>query len=720
MAITAVVGMGGIGKTELALQYVRAYADSNYPGGVCWLEARDQDIASQILAFAAAYLDLHPADELPLAARIAYCWNRWPQPQFSEAESTAPALIVVDDVTDYEAIAPYLPTNERFTLLLTTRQQHLAATVTSVNIEVLEEATALGLLKGLVGKTRIETELEQAKYLCDWLGYLPLALELVGRYLVRKPDLSLEDLQRRLESQDLAARALVKAEPGMTNALGVASAFELSWQALSTEAQKLACLLSCFALAPIPWDRVEACFPEIEVEALEEQRDDELRRLSFLDRVGTYRYQYHQLIQRFIRAKLSKSSPLMATYCQAMVAATQELDDTPTQSQWIAWSELTPHMAEVIHQWDTHLTDDNLVGPYVGLGRFYSGQGLYAQAESWYKLCLSITRDRLGEEHSDVASSLNNLALLYDHQGRYTEAESLYQAALAMRKRLLGNEHPAVALSLNNLALLYYHQGRYAEAEPLFQEALAMGKRLLGEEHPDVASSLNNLAALYHNQGRYAEAEPLYQEALAMRKRLLGEEHPDIASSLNNLALLYHNQGRYAEAEPLFQEALAIGKRLLGEEHPNMARSLNNLAVLYKNQGRYAEAESLYQEALTMYKRVLDNEHPEVARSLNNLAALYDHQGRYAEAEPLYQEALAMRKRVWGYMHPDVALSLLNLGILRFQERRLRAAQPLLLDALLIYQVTLGANHSYTQISQSWVDNVQASLDGAFVSETGA
>ncbi len=397
VAITAVVGMGGIGKTELALQYVRAYGDSDYPGGVCWLESRDQDIAPQILAFAAGYLDLNPSDELPLNARIAYCWNQWPQ--FSEVGSPASVLIVVDDVTHYEAIAPYLPTNKRFTLLLTTRRQHLATNVTSVNIEVLEEPAALDLLKQLVGATRIEAELGQAKALCDWLGYLPLALELVGRYLARKPDLSLVEMQRRLKAQAFAARALVNAESGMTNTLGVASAFELSWQALSDEAQALACLLSCFALAPISWDRVEACFPDVDAEDLEEQRDDELLRLSVIRRVEEKRYQYHQLIQRFIRTKVSESSPLIATYCQTMVAAAQELDETPTQSQWLAWSDLTPHMAEVIHQWNAHLSDDNLVWPYIGLGRFYEGQGLYAQAETWYDTCLTMACERLGEEH---------------------------------------------------------------------------------------------------------------------------------------------------------------------------------------------------------------------------------------------------------------------------------------------------------------------------------
>jgi tetratricopeptide (TPR) repeat protein len=100
----------------------------------------------------------------------------------------------------------------------------------------------------------------------------------------------------------------------------------------------------------------------------------------------------------------------------------------------------------------------------------------------------------------------------------------------------LGEEHSHVATSLNNLAELYRSQGGYAEAEPLLQQALELTRRLLGDEHPDVATSLNNLAELYRSQGRYAQAEPLYQQALELRRRLLGEEHPSVATTLNNLA----------------------------------------------------------------------------------------------------------------------------------------------------------------------------------------
>ena len=78
--------------------------------------------------------------------------------------------------------------------------------------------------------------------------------------------------------------------------------------------------------------------------------------------------------------------------------------------------------------------------------------------------------------------------MLYDDQGRYAEAEPLYKRALAIQEKALGPDHPDVATALNNLAVLYRHQGRYAEAEPLYKRALAIEEKALGPDHPDVAS----------------------------------------------------------------------------------------------------------------------------------------------------------------------------------------------------------------------------------------
>ena|GEM_PF-5833597 len=153
------------------------------------------------------------------------------------------------------------------------------------------------------------------------------------------------------------------------------------------------------------------------------------------------------------------------------------------------------------------------------------------------------------------AKRLNQQVLQFYREGKYSEAIPLAEQALAIRQRILGQQHRDVASSLNNLARLYKSQGRYEEAEPLYRQALEMRKQLLGQQHRDVASSLNNLAGLYESQGRYEEAIPLAEQALAIRQRILGQQHRDVASSLNNLAGLYKSQGRYEEAEPLYRQA---------------------------------------------------------------------------------------------------------------------------------------------------------------------
>ncbi|GAB4196200.1 MAG: CHAT domain-containing protein [Coleofasciculaceae cyanobacterium] len=346
-------------------------------------------------------------------------------------------------------------------------------------------------------------------------------------------------------------------------------------------------------------------------------------------------------------------------------------------------------------------------------------QGNYEQAITIAEQTLELARYLWGNKHSEVATSLNNLAFLNYCQGRYKEAEPLYIEVLAMWKQLRRYKHPHVATSLSNLALLYQSQGRYFEAEPLFVEALAMRKRLLRNGHPDVATSLNNLASLYQSQGRYKEAEPLYVKALKMRKCLLGEEptshwwcplrqfiltirkhllgeehlYVDVATSLNNLASLYQSQGRYKEAEQLFVEVLAIWKHLRRDEHPDVATSLNNLALLYHAQGRYCEAEQLFVEALVMWKHLLGDEHPNVANILNNLALLYQFQGRYSQAEQLYAEVLAIWKHLLGNEHPNVATSFNNLAVLYQLQGRYSQSEQMYVEALDMRKRHFGDEH---------------------------
>lgn len=172
-------------------------------------------------------------------------------------------------------------------------------------------------------------------------------------------------------------------------------------------------------------------------------------------------------------------------------------------------------------------------------------------------------------------------------RARYTEAEPLYQRALHIREQVLGYKHPDVASALNNLALLYYQQGKYVEVEPLFQRTLHIREQQLGPDHPLMAYSLNGLANLYGEQGRYTEAEPLYQRALVLREQGLGEIHPETAETLPDLAAFQERQGNRQEALALYQRTLTIREQVLGPEHPKTNETRLRLTAL---------SQSLHQE----------------------------------------------------------------------------------------------------------------------------
>ncbi|WP_414567125.1 tetratricopeptide repeat protein [Nostoc sp. CCY 9925] len=531
-------------------------------------------------------------------------------------------------------------------------QAYLSAKYNS-ELDVLKPLAAMKLLKSLVVRERLQQEAWVARRICKFLGYSPLALELVGRYLDKMPNLSLETLLKLLEKKREEHEAVVNADSLMDYEYGVAEAFELSWEQLDENAKSFGCLLSLCALADIPLS-VETVEDEKKRE-LNEKAIADLLELHLLQQKSQGLYHLNSLIRQLFRIKLDNSNEAdeaKTKFAAMMLEVAKLIPQQLNPEDILNFTPHIPHITEVATHLFQYLGDENIITLFTKLAWFYQGQGLYQQAEFCLQQCVKLTQNHLGLEHSYVAASLNNLAGLYESTGRYSEAEPLYRQALELRKRLLGNNHLDVATSLNNLALLYESTGRYSEAGPLFEQALKVRKRLLGEEHPDVATNVSYLALVYESTGRYSKAESLYQQALELWKRLVGEEHPHVATSLNNLGALYCYIGRYSEAEPLLKQALKLRKRLLGEEHPDVATSLNNLGQLYESTGRYSEAEPFYKQALELTKRLLGDNHPDVAISLNNLAALYRHTRRYRKAKPLFEQALKICEQTLGVSHP--------------------------------------------------------------------
>jgi serine/threonine protein kinase/tetratricopeptide (TPR) repeat protein len=327
------------------------------------------------------------------------------------------------------------------------------------------------------------------------------------------------------------------------------------------------------------------------------------------------------------------------------------------------------------------------------IGEVYREIGDLEQASAMHTEALAIRKRKFGNEHPDVAHSLNEVALVLEYQNKLPEAETMHREALAMRRKLLGNEHPDVAESMNNLASVFHGRGKLAEAETMHREVLAMQRKLLGNDHANVATSLNNLAVVLHDDGNLGEAEIIYRETLAMQRKLFGNDHPRIADTLNNLASLLHARGKLGEAETMHREALTMQRKLLGNDHASVARSLNNLALTLCDQGKFVEAETVLRETLVMRRKILGEEHPDVATSLNNLASLLDDQGKLAEAETMYRAALAMQRKLLGSEHPNVATTLNNLAILLNSRGKPAEAETMDREALAMTRKLLGSEH---------------------------
>jgi tetratricopeptide (TPR) repeat protein len=761
----AIIGMGGVGKTALANRYGQRHLErlGDSVGGVCWIDVRDGDVGLQIVSFARSILNLKPPDNFDLPNQLRYCWQSWP---------LGDVLLVFDDVTDYkQQVKPYLPPKSSGFKVLISSREKLGRGLAYLQLDELKTEAALRLLEVLVDdRNRFQGELDVAEQICKWLGYLPLGLELVGCYLYRRQDLSLEAMLSLLEEKRLRHIAVQKPDPTMTAQLGVAAAFELSWERLDENAQKLGCMLSLFALADIPWWLVEGAYyylptsedEEIDLEVLEEARAD-LLNCHLLKSASDSACRLHPLIREFLIGKREESiqlKELKEAFVNAMATVANRIPDSPTYQQIQITAPAIPHVAEIATEKNLMnlLNDKYLTVPFVGLGRFYNGQGLFDRALPWFEQCLSVTRSRFGSEHSQVATSLNNLAWVYQTLGRYSEVEPLLLEVLKLDQRLLGEQNVCVSKSLINLASLYQLQGRYDDAETMFLRTLELSKYWREEDSSLLITCLNHLVALYFERDEYEtaefvlmqaisvlmqareesqdfsdinhlpnllnylarickhqqrddEAEEFYKLALVKTQQLVGDNHPNFATAMNNLALFYLEKNSYSKAETLLIKVLKQRVMFLGEEHLDIANVQHNLAYLYDSQGRYSEAEPLHLRALEIRIRLLGEEHPDVATSLNDLAYLYYCQAEYSQAEPLFVKALKIRESCLGKDHIQVKNSLKNLACFYLDLERYTEAEPLMVRLLRILQRKLGSKHPETVDCQETLEMLRQDLN---------
>lgn len=633
-------GLGGIGKTQLALEYAYRHYPKVYLT-VLWVNAADGTTLQASYDSIAKLLELPERDEREADKRVQAV-KRW-------LEEHTSWLLVMDNADDLQLARSFLPSKPLGHVVFTTRSQIVRDSNIAVQIQLeemtLEEGLLFllqrsGVIQGETTLAAVDSKVrESAQQLVELLGKHPLALDQAGAY-IEETGVSIADYIQLYQEEHSFLLNKNSPDPPGTNyhPETVVATVRLSFRKACIRYPAAEDVLYfCSFLQPDAMP--EEVFYQADSLKLDAKSFNAvmaaLRRYSLIKRNAQEKIlSMHRLVQSVLRDGITPDlrKQWQERVARALNAAFPEVDF----EEWAKCGRLLPH-AVICMTWEKH--EQYFISEASDLlnkaGTYLIERGQYSDAEPLLMHALLIRRRLLGEDHLDIARTLNNLASLYRRQGKYDEAEPFYRQALTIREKLLGTEHPETARSLNNLAIFYQSQKEYKQAESLYQRTIAIYELHLGSDHPDVARTLNNLAILYKDQGKYEEAELVYQRTIAIYERHLGMEHPDIARTLNNLAVLHVYQGKYEQAELLYQRALSIREKCLGADHPATAISLYRLATLYQHTGNYKEAEALFQRTLSIQEQLLELTHPDTLATRKSYSTLLRTMGHDAEAVAL-------------------------------------------------------------------------------------
>ena len=459
-----IAGLGGVGKTQVALAY--SYAHLNSYDLIYWLSADSEAALGEDLMTLARRLKLvapTTADQA-VARRAVLHWlgqtsHRW--------------LLVYDNADQIEPaqLAPMLPHAGSGHVLITSRNPNYGGLgqVLELGLFSLDEAVGFLLQRSGAAAQRGRAEWQEAADLAKRLGRLPLALEHAAAYVASKGSSYAKYHQLFSERQNELWQRAKKPERYHAT---ITTTWELAFDQVKQTPGALDLLNLCCFLDPesIPLDLIRQMTTvgsrrasTLQAVVVDELTLDDalgaLRRYSLMQRAADD-LNLHRLVQAV--ARMQMGAELTRAWVEVAVDLLTEAYsyDPHDMSTWAASGDLLPHLTTATDLAETH-----------------------------------------GCETSNAAY-LNNQAGYYTRsRGSYAATRPFYERALAIREKALGPDHPHTALSLNNLGALLDSMGDLAAARPFFERALAIREKALGPDHPDTAQSLNNLGSLLQDMG---------------------------------------------------------------------------------------------------------------------------------------------------------------------------------------------------------------------------
>ena len=349
-----------------------------------------------------------------------------------------------------------------------------------------------------------------------------------------------------------------------------------------------------------------------------------------------------------------------------------------------------------------------IAASYNNAGVNFGALGDHEKEQEYLLKALAIWEQVLPSNHPHLAASYNNIGCYYDDWGDHEKALEYKRKALTIKRQELPANHPQLAIAYISMGYTCGEMGNHREALDYDIKGLAILEQVLPENHPDLASGYNNVGCIYDNLGDHQKALEYKLKALAIRERVLTEDHPDLARSCNNVGTTYGALGEHQKALEYSLKALEIRERVLPGDHPDLAASYNNVGGTYGDLGEQQKALEYSLKALAIWKRVLPEDHPDLATSYNNVGSTYGALGDHRKELAYMLKALEIRERALPGNHPNLAQSCNNIAWTYHRLGQINQAAAYMRRAAdIINCSTLPEHHPHRVKINQWADRLE-------------
>lgn len=705
-------GLGGIGKTQTALEYLYRFRDDYQT--VLWVGAETPEILMsdyRMLAHLFQLPEKDSSDQILLREAI----KRW-------FHSRTNWLLVFDNVEDMEQLHVMLPDTSQGHILITTRSQIVGTLGFHIDLQKMEPAEgALFLLRRarlLPSDASLEDAppslLAQANTLVELLDGLPLALDQAGAY-IEETACSLSDYLERYATR---RTTLLSTRGTLSNhhPASVTTTLALTIQQVEQESPAGADLLRLCAFLhadAIPEALIiqagKHLGPTLQPISADSLLLDavirELRRFSLIYRDTEMRtLGIHRLVQAMLKDEMTEHDHKLwvERIIQTMIHIFPDYRNILSHEahKQSGYQMLLPHVLScTAHIGELKINSPEAAELLYRVAYYVQYLGNHALAASLLLQAFDIAQQVFGKEHITTAFYLHELGLISLGLGQYIRAEEYLLSALAIRKTIQGPAHLDTAETLEILANLYGRQGKYTQAISSAQQALATKRQSLGWDHHAVAPTLNALAIALMHKGQGLQAIELLQKAISISKKALGADHFAVAAFLKSLGHVYHFQNQYVPAFAFYQQALQIFEQKLGSYHPAISSVLVGLGNVSFELKQYHQAEAFYQKALQLYEKHPVPDPYELAYALTSLGELFIAQNHLHLAKPLLHQALINFGEAFlneTIDNQEVVRCLFIIADHLVKEGHLMLAENRYRQALLKGESILGLEHPYT------------------------